>query len=117
MRPGRVESLRPAPVLFWAALSGLVVLACAQSDAPHPPQSSFATTWRAYQALPAERALAIAGDLRSERWVSGASGGHATRADAESAALRECRRRRHDQRMQDPCLLHPDGDERGDPAR
>jgi hypothetical protein len=93
----------------------LLALACAQPGSPLPPQSSFATTWRSYQALPPHRALAVAGSLRSERWVSGAAGGHATRADAESAALRECRRRRHEQRMQDPCLLHPEGDERGDP--
>jgi hypothetical protein len=61
--------------------------------------------------LPAERALAIAGDPRRDRWVTGASGGHATREQAEAAALLECRRLRGMRRLQAACVLYAVGDE------
>jgi hypothetical protein len=61
--------------------------------------------------LPAQRALAIAGDPERDRWVAGASGGHPTREQAESAALGECRRQRRMSRMQPACVLYAIGDE------
>jgi hypothetical protein len=67
--------------------------------------------WGAYQKLPSERALAVAGDLRRDHWVAGASGGHATREEAEQAALSECRVRRGLRRMQAACRLYAVGDE------
>ena len=67
--------------------------------------------WHDYLALPGERALAIAGDPRRDRWVTGASGGHPTREEAEDAALAECGRRRAQRRMQDPCQLYAVADE------
>ncbi len=82
---------------------------CASSDAlPHP---DLAPVWRDYLALPAERALAIAGDPRRDRWVAGASSGHDTRNRAESEALRECQKRRGMRRMQAACVLYAVGDE------
>jgi hypothetical protein len=96
--------LRPvALVTCVAALS-----ACASSS---PADPELASIWRDYRALPAERALAIAGELRHDQWVAGVSGGHASSADAEAAALRECRRHRAQRRMQAPCLLYAVGDE------
>jgi hypothetical protein len=67
--------------------------------------------WRDYQTLPSHRALAIAGDPRRDRWVTGAAGGHATRAAAEREALAQCRVRRGARRMQAACVLYADGDE------
>src|SRR5262245_32965332 len=81
--PGAGRRARPAPtarlalhaVARWMALgsAAAMLLACA-SDArsPHP---DLARVWRWYLTLPAERALAIAGDPRRDRWVIGASGG------------------------------------------
>jgi hypothetical protein len=83
--------------------------ACA-SKAPQP-DPHLAEVWRNYRALPNERALAIAGDLRRDVWVAGSSGGHATRAGAEEAALRECRGRRQRDRAQAQCQLYAVGDE------
>jgi len=67
--------------------------------------------WHDYLALPEDRALAIAGDPRRDRWVTGASGGHVSRDEAEDAALIECRRRRAERRIQDACELYAVGDE------
>jgi len=61
--------------------------------------------------LPAQRALAISGDPERDRWVVGMTGGHPTRAEAEQAALGECRRRRRMSRMQPACVLYAVGDE------
>jgi len=55
--------------------------------------------------------MAIAGDPRRDRWVAGASGGNATRGQAEAAALLECRRRRGINRLQAACVLYAVGDE------
>jgi hypothetical protein len=86
-----------------------LLLACASDGAsPHP---DLAAVWRDFLALPAERALAIAGDPRRDRWVAGYSGGHATRGQAEAEALLECRRRRGMSRMQAACVLYAVGDE------
>jgi hypothetical protein len=66
--------------------------------------------WREYLAMPAERALAIAGDPE-RRWVGAASGGHGSPSEAEEGALVACRRRRAARRMQAPCLLYARGDQ------
>jgi hypothetical protein len=68
-------------------------------------------TWRDYLALPAQRAIAIAGNPRRDRWVVGASSGLETRAQAESEALFECQRRRGLRRIQAECVLYAVGDE------
>jgi hypothetical protein len=67
--------------------------------------------WREFLALPEQRALAIAGDPRRDRWVTGASGGHASREEAEESALVECLRRRAQRRMQAPCQIYAVGEE------
>jgi hypothetical protein len=86
-----------------------LALSCASAgDLPHPDLSA---PWRSYQKLPAERALAIAGDPRRDRWVTGASGGHASSSDAQASALLQCRMRRAARRMQDACVLYAVGDE------
>jgi hypothetical protein len=86
-----------------------LVVACASGGGlPHP---NLAATWKSYRELPAERALAIAGDPRRTHWVAGASGGHGSRREAEAEALMECRLRRAARRMQDVCLLYAVGDE------
>jgi len=96
---------RQIAVVWLAAL----LSACASGGPlPHPDLES---TWRKYLALPAERALAVAGDPRRDRWVAGRSGGNATRDQAEAAALLECRRLRGIRRLQAPCLLYAVGDE------
>lgn len=115
MQSGRVDANRPAPIrsgLRLRALGGGAALcllsACAAGRSLDP---QLAPLWRDYQALPEQRALAVAGELRQQRWVAGASGGHASAAEAEAAALSECRRRRARQRMRAPCLLYASGDE------
>jgi hypothetical protein len=89
--------------------TAVLLLACASDGASPPPD--LAAVWRDFLALPAERALAIAGDPRRDRWVAGYSGGHATRGQAEAEALLECRRRRGMSRMQAACVLYAVGDE------
>jgi hypothetical protein len=88
---------------------GALALACASSGpSPHP---ALAAAWREYQALPEQRALAIAGDPNLELWVTGATGGHATREQAEAEAIAQCRMRRAARRMQAACVLYAVGDE------
>jgi len=117
--PGRVDLCRSVPAAFFPAATlgrhiavawtAALLLACASDRAvPHP---DLAPVWRDFLALPAERALAIAGDPRRDRWVAGLSGGHATRGQAEAEALLECRRRRGLRRMQAACALYAVGDE------
>jgi hypothetical protein len=67
--------------------------------------------WREYRALPEQRALAIAGDPNQELWVTGATGGHATREQAEAEAIAQCKIRRAARRMQAACVLYAVGDE------
>jgi len=117
--PGRVDSRRSVPAVFFpAAVPGrqiavawtaALLLACASDGAL--PHRDLAPAWRDFLALPAERALAIAGDPGRDRWVAGFSGGHATRGQAEAAALLECRRRRGMRRLQAACVLYAVGDE------
>jgi hypothetical protein len=45
------------------------------------------------------------------RWIAGATAGHASAADAEIAALAECRKRRAKRRMQAACTLYAIGNE------
>ena len=121
-----VDLHRSVPALFVSGLVGLldlfaiggrlavawtmaVLLACASAGpSPHP---NLVPAWRDYVALPAERALAIAGDPRRGPWVTGASAGHPTREQAEAEALSECRIRRGMRRMQAACVLYAVGDE------
>jgi len=86
-----------------------LLLACASDGAPPPP--NLGPVWREYLALPAERALAIAGDPRRGAWITTASQGHATRAEAEAEALSACGLRRRALRMQAACVLYAIGDE------
>ena len=93
------------------AVSGAALLLAACISDPNKPHPDLARVWNAFLALPAERALAIAGDPRRDRWVTGASGGHESREEAEDGALAECRRRRAERRIQDACRLYATGDE------
>jgi hypothetical protein len=87
----------------------LLLLACATDGAqPHP---DLTPVWRDYAALPAKRALAIAGDPARGHWVTGSSGGHATRDEAETEALAQCRVLRAARRIQAACVLYAVGDE------
>jgi len=96
---------RSVAVAFSAAL----LLACASGGgSPHP---DLASVWRDYQALASERAIAIAGDPRRHRWVTGVSGGQATLEKAEEEALLQCRIRRGARRMQAECVIYAVGDE------
>jgi len=113
MQPGRIDSSRSAPVCFALprlrarALSGIAALllaSCASSGPSH--HRELDPIWREYSELPPVRALAIAGVLRNDRWVAGASGGHDSAAAAESMALEECRRRRQLRRMQADCRVY-----------
>ncbi len=109
---GRVDPRRSVRALFLLgalAWTAVLLLACASDGAsPHP---DLVPLWREFLTLPAERALAIAGDPRRDRWVAGASGGHATRDEAEAGALLQCRMRRGVRRMQAACVLYAVGDE------
>jgi hypothetical protein len=96
-------------VRVLVGLVAMLHLACASAgSSPHP---NLAEVWTSYQALPAQRALAIAGDPRRTRWVSGASGGHGSRGEAEQEALVQCRMRRAARRMRAACVLYAVGDE------
>ena len=90
-----------APAVFF--------LGCAADGAsPHP---ELARVWRDFLALPAERALAIAGDPRRDRWVIGVASAHASSDRAEAEALAQCRQRRARRRLQAECVLYGVGDE------
>jgi hypothetical protein len=89
--------------------TAVLLLACASDGASPPPD--LAAVWRDFLALPAERALAIAGDPRRDRWVTAASAGHASRAEAEAGALAQCRMQRGMRRLQAACVLYAVGDE------
>ena len=91
------------------AWTGALALACASSGPS--PHSALTATWREYQTLPQQRALAIAGNPDHELWVTGATGGHATREQAEAEAIAQCKIRRAARRMQAACVLYAVGDE------
>jgi hypothetical protein len=96
---------------FVCALLAAALAAAACAAKPNTPDPNLAMVWRDYRKLPEQRALAIAGSLRKDRFVAGASGGHQTMPDAEAAALRECRARRLARRQQAQCQLYAIGDE------
>jgi hypothetical protein len=88
-----------------AIVVALLGVACASDG--HAPPSALVSAWRDFQSLPEQRALAIAGDpRRGAVWVTGASGGHATRAAAEEEALTRCRMQRALRRLQAECVLY-----------
>jgi hypothetical protein len=90
------------------ALGSAAALACAtETPAPH---RSLRALWGQYREMPEVRALAIAGDPDNV-WLGGVTGGHPTRAAAESAALAECGRRRVLRRIQAKCRLYAVNDE------
>lgn len=91
--------------LLFAALS----LGCT-SRGPQPDRA-LGSLWSEYRELPAERALAIAGELGRSHWVAGLSGGHASRAEAEAQALEACAERRQRLRIKDFCRLYAVNDE------
>jgi hypothetical protein len=91
-----------------ASTAALLLCCASDGDAPHP---RLASAWLSYRQLPAERALAIAGDPRGNRWVTGASGGHASVGEARTSALEQCRLRRAARRLRDACVLYAVGDE------
>lgn len=105
----------PWTSLARGSLGGLSVLflfgGCAALTSPPQPHPQLASVWRDYERLPEERALAVAGELRHDRWVAGFSGGQASRGAAESEALAQCERRRAERRMQHPCRVYAVGDE------
>jgi hypothetical protein len=125
MRPGRVDLDWPVPARYglfardglglWLCAvlvaGAMLPLAACSAQVPTPPHREIRPLWREYRALPGERALAVAGEFRLDRWVAGASGGEASRGEAEARALEECRKRRAQRRMQAPCLLYAVGDE------
>ena len=94
------------------ALASLALLqiACAM-DGDFVPHPDLAPIWQDFLAMHAERAMAIAGDPRRDRWVVGITGGHAERAQAEAEAIRQCRVKRGVRRMQAACELYAVGDE------
>jgi hypothetical protein len=101
----RTRARRSLAIVCGAAL----LLGCASDGSgPHP---NLARAWRSYQELPAQRALAIAGDPRGNRWVTGASGGHDSLAGSEEAAVSVCRTRRAARRMRAACVIYAVGDE------
>lgn len=101
------RGVRRAPLALMAAC--LLALACASSP-DRPPHPALGDIWRAYRKLPPKRALAIAGSLDGF-WVGAVAGGAYAQVDANAAALAECRRKRHQRRMQAPCLLYAVGSE------
>src|SRR5262245_32220124 len=105
-RPGRA---RPRPFTRLVVGAALAALGCA-AGTPGAPHPELAELWRSYQAMPAERALALAGDPHRV-WVAGVAGGEPTPDEAEFAALAQCRQRRAARRLQVPCRLYAVGDE------
>jgi hypothetical protein len=88
----------------------MLLVGCASQPSASPHRELDAL-WRDYQELPAHRALAIAGEIRSERWVAGVSAGRASVDEARSQALEQCGRQRQKARMQSACSLYAVGDE------
>jgi hypothetical protein len=84
-----------------------LVLACATDRAP---DTELASVWNDYQALPEQRALAVARDLGRNLWVAGMSGGQPTTGAAETEALAACQRQRNRKRLQVPCRIYAVGD-------
>jgi len=76
-----------------------------------PKHRDLQPMWSDYQKLPDSRALVVAGELRRNQWVAGASGGHSSVEDAIDEAMKECLARRSQRRIQAPCLVYAQGEE------
>ena len=85
-------------------------LACAATS-PAPLHRELDEIWHDYRALPSARALVVAGDPRRDRWVAGASGGHASLEKAERAARAQCLKRPAQRRLRAACVPYALGDE------
>ena len=96
-------------LLFSLTSVALLSAACAAPlrSAPHPGIDSL---WSSYLEMGEERALALAGEP-DRIWVGAASGGHASRREAEESVLAKCWQRRAARRLQDPCRLYATGGE------
>jgi len=101
----------PSRFFFVCALLGAALALAGCAARPNTPHPNLASLWQDYQRLPDQRALAIAGDLRQDRYVAGMSGGHKTLPDAEAAAMRECAARRLKLRQQAACRVYAVGSE------
>ena len=95
--------------LFATAVCLTLAWGCATQD--NQPHRNLRRAWGDFSRLPAERALAIAGDPRGERWLTAAVGGHPSVEAARAAALAECQRRRQQRRFQASCELYAVGSE------
>lgn len=95
----------------WACVALLVLQAACATEGAKSPQSELERVWRDFLELPTERAMAIAGDPRSNRWVTASSAGHRNLDVAIEAALSECRKRRQLRRLQEHCVVYAAGDE------
>ena len=92
-----------------AAAWGILLLLCSCATKLNSAHPNLTQVWNEYLEIPDQRALAIAGDPRRNRWVTAASGGHATQSAAQEDALRECRVRRKLRRLQPACVLYAAG--------
>ena len=106
-----------APARSALLLVGLLLCATATAagcstwtGARGEPRPISEQLWREYRTLPAERALAVAGDPK-RKWVAGLVGGQPSAREAEEAALLSCQQRRLARRLQAPCRLYAVGDE------
>ena len=73
--------------------------------------TQFEAEWRNYQGLTGLKALAVAGDLQGV-YVSGFSWAYPIQELANDEAMENCDERRLDRRIEDPCRLYAEGDER-----
>ncbi|MBW2229944.1 MAG: hypothetical protein JRG92_17540 [Deltaproteobacteria bacterium] len=80
---------------------------CAPTSKAYP--NEFQRLWNEYEELSPKRAIAIAGDPY-RLWLAGMSGGHATQAEANQAALDSCMKQRAKNRQQIPCRLYAEED-------
>jgi len=96
-------------LLALLACVALLPLGC-KTSVREGPHEGIASIWRDYLEMAPERALAIAGNP-DRHWLAAASGGHASRDEAEEAVLIECRARRAVRRMQAECRLYATGSE------
>lgn len=74
------------------------------------PSGSLEPLWRDFQELPLRRALVLAGDPQ-RLWVAGMAGGLPSQARAVAVATEQCRAKRKQRRMREPCLVYAVDDE------
>jgi hypothetical protein len=103
---------RPSRALASLALglAALALGACRLPPTQTQPHESLTAIWHQYQQLPTRRALALAGNP-DRAWVAAMAGGATEQQDAVDVALERCRQKRHERRMQAPCLLYAVDDE------